>query len=155
MKELIKRTYLQYQTFLTYAFWGIFATGINIVTYFLFANILHLSVITSNIGAWILTTIFGFITSRHRVFKSETTGFKNIWHEWIQFASFRGTSLLADTCTMWLTIEILGWHALIAKTLANLIAALINYSTSKRIVFKNQNRSGEDIRKRLINAENK
>ena len=54
----------KYQQPILYLFFGICTTIVNIITYYLSAHILSLSVILSTCLAWLVSVIFAYITNK-------------------------------------------------------------------------------------------
>lgn len=61
------------------------------------------------------------------------------------FIGFRIISGCADSLTMWVLFSLIGVPEIVTKLLANLVASLINYYTSKLIVFKHSYSSTIEI----------
>lgn len=145
MKKRIKQLPPTYQEFLRYFFWGLIATGINIGLYETLLAILPIHYLIINFIVWLITVLFGYYTNRRFVFKRPAKSMTATIKEAGSFISFRIISGFADSFTMWLCFSLLGIPEIVAKLLANLVASLLNYFTSKLIVFKRGNRTIEDI----------
>ncbi|MCO6017191.1 MULTISPECIES: GtrA family protein [Carnobacterium] len=136
----------EYHEFLRYFFWGLIGTGLNIGLYELFIRILPIHYLVINFIVWFITVLFGYYTNRKFVFKRLAKSLPETLIEAGHFVGFRVVSGIADTGTMWLLFSLLGFNEVVAKLIANIIASLINYFTSKLVVFKRPNRSMEDIK---------
>ena len=51
---------------------GVLTTVVNIVVYFLSAELLHINYLISNALAWFLSVLFAYITNRKYVFESNS-----------------------------------------------------------------------------------
>ena len=116
-----------------YVVFGALTTLVNFVVYFLFARLLGVHYIISNILAWFFSVLFAYVTNRSWVFESENT---NILKEVILFFSGRIFSGVVDTGLMYLFIDILTIGDFISKIIIQVIVVVLNYVFSKLIVFK-------------------
>ena len=64
MKELL----MKYKEIIMYLVFGVLTTVVNIVVYFLSAELLHINYLISNALAWFLSVLFAYITNRKYVF---------------------------------------------------------------------------------------
>ena len=69
MKELL----MKYKEIIMYLVFGVFTTVVNIVVYFLSAELLHINYLISNALAWFLSVLFAYITNRKYVFESNSS----------------------------------------------------------------------------------
>lgn len=128
MKKLLK-----YKEIILYLVFGILTTLVNIVIYFIFANIFMINYLISNIIAWIISVLFAYLTNRKYVFESKRS---SIFFEMISFFCSRGITGLLDITLMWLFVENLILDDFIAKIFVNIIVIVLNYLFSKMIIFK-------------------
>ena len=117
----------------SYVIFGILTTLVNILVYLLFARLIGLNYIISNILAWFFSVLFAYITNRIWVFESENT---NIFKEIILFFSGRLFSGIVDTALMFVFIDLLFVGDSISKIIIQVIVVALNYIISKFIVFK-------------------
>lgn len=66
---MMKRIWERYKDIITYLFYGVCTTFINIVVYWILSY--FFDVMVSTIGAWIVAVVFAYITNRRNVFKSK------------------------------------------------------------------------------------
>lgn len=118
---------------ISYVIFGILTTLVNILVYLLFARLIGLNYIISNILAWFFSVLFAYITNRIWVFESENT---NIFKEIILFFSGRLFSGIVDTVLMFVFIDLLFVGDSISKIIIQVIVVALNYIISKFIVFK-------------------
>lgn len=128
----------KYKEIIMYLVFGILTTVINIISYFLFSNVLGINKMLSNVIAWILSVLFAYITNKLFVFKSKEYGFNKLKKEITSFFSVRVFSLLVDMFIMWLGINILNINDMFIKIISNIIVVLINYIFSKILVFNSK-----------------
>ena len=82
------------ETFL-YLFFGVLATILNILLFYLFVNIWKLPTGVGNILDTIICILFQYFTNRIWVFESKNKG-KSIIKEFIQFILARGVTAIID-----------------------------------------------------------
>lgn len=120
---------------ITYLFFGVLTTLINIGSFYLMDK-LGINVYINNFIAWFMSVLFAFITNKLFVFESKNR--KNVFRELISFTSFRILSLVIDMIGMYLCINIFTIGKLLSKIIMNIIVVILNYVFSKMFVFKNE-----------------
>ena len=116
-----------------YVVFGTFTFFVNIITYFLFEDILGINYLISNVLAWFFSVLFAYITNRIWVFESKST---EIIKEMSLFFGGRIFSGAVDTGLMYLFIDVLLIGDMISKIVVQVIVIILNYIFSKLIVFK-------------------
>ncbi|WP_407423686.1 GtrA family protein [Methanobrevibacter sp.] len=116
-----------------YVVFGAFTFFVNIITYFIFENLLGINYLISNILAWFFSVLFAYVTNRIWVFESKST---EILKEMSLFFGGRIFSGAVDTALMYLFIDVLVIGDLISKIVVQVIVIVLNYIFSKLIVFK-------------------
>ena len=145
MKELL----MKYKEIIMYLVFGVLTTVVNIVVYFLSAELLHINYLISNALAWFLSVLFAYITNRKYVFESNSQNIiknaliqgtvileKNILKEAVSFFSSRLATGILDMVLMWLFVYFNVVNDVIAKVIVNVIVVVLNYVLSKLVVFK-------------------
>ena len=131
MKELL----LKYKEVIMYLIFGVLTTVVNIVVYYMMADMLQVHYMISNIVAWFLSVLFAYITNRKYVFESMSN---EIIKEMTSFFGARLATGAMDMVLMWLFV---GLHILpdfIAKVITNVFVIIANYILSKLVVFKGE-----------------
>lgn len=131
MKEL----YLKYKEVIMYLIFGVLTTVVNIVVYYIMADMLHIHYMMSNVAAWFLSVLFAYVTNRTYVFESKS---QDIMKEMISFFGARLATGIMDMVFMWIFV---GLHILpdfIAKVISNVFVIIANYVLSKLVVFKGE-----------------
>ena len=128
--------YRKYQEAIDYLFWGGVAFVLSMVLFYIFANILMIEEQIANVITWIICVIFTYLTNRTFVFKSKTTGFKAILKEFTEFTSARLATLVLENVVLFICIDLLLWHNMIAKLLGQFLVIVSNYVLSKLWIFK-------------------
>lgn len=131
------RKFIKHNTgILSYLFFGVLTTLINMVVYaVLFQNCI-LNNVASTISAWIAATIFAFVTNKLFVFKSTKKDVKTLLYELGSFYFFRIATGIADILIMWVSVDILHLNPTLFKLISNLIVIVLNYLASKLVIFK-------------------
>ena len=127
MKELL----MKYKEIIMYLVFGVLTTVVNIVVYFLSAELLHINYLISNALAWFLSVLFAYITNR-KYFSSS----QNILKQAVSFFSSRLATGILDMVLMWLFVYFNVVNDVIAKVIVNVIVVVLNYVLSKLVVFK-------------------
>ena len=131
MKELL----LKYKEVIMYLIFGVLTTVVNIVVYYMMADMLQIHYMISNIVAWFLSVLFAYMTNRKYVFESKSN---EIIKEMISFFGARLATGIMDMVFMWIFV---GLHILpdfIAKVITNVFVIVANYILSKLVVFKGE-----------------
>lgn len=116
-----------------YVVFGVLTTVVNIVVYYLFAPILGVNYLISNVIAWFLSVLFAYVTNRKWVFESKSS---DILKECGLFFGGRIFSGVVDTALMWLFIDVLTIGDMFSKIVIQVIVVVLNYVISKWVVFK-------------------
>lgn len=123
---------------MSYLFFGVMTTIVNIVIYFLCRDILQFHFAVANTISWILSVLFAFVTNKKWVFhsKSET---KAEWiEEAVKFIFYRGLSYVLDMASMFILLKILLTSDVFAKFLTQILVVVANYFFSKLLIFNNK-----------------
>ncbi len=127
--------YNRYYSVLVYLFFGGCATFLNIAS-FLFLRKIQLSLILSNIIAWIVAFLFAFVSNKYFVFKSKKRGTKMFMKESISFLLARLFSFFVDMGMIYCMVEVLTINEFFSKIIINIIVIILNYVFSKKFVFR-------------------
>lgn len=119
-----------------YLVFGVLTTIVNIVCYFVLADLFNFSYTMATIYAWILSVLFAFITNKFYVFNSKCNHLKILFKELTWFIFYRLLSLFIDLLLMFILIELIASNDLIAKVISNMVVVVFNYFASKTLIFK-------------------
>ena len=134
--EKLKELYHKYQEFVAYVLCGCGTTLINIVVYWLAADVLGIFYLVANFFAWVFSVLFAYVTNRKWVFKSKKKGAAAIFREFVLFVSGRLLSLVGDMVIMFICVSLLGIAGLVAKIFSNVFVVIFNYLFSKLVTFR-------------------
>ena len=140
---------------LSYLFFGVLTTLLNIVLYSLFQVVFGYNAANSwgNILNNMLCILFAYGTNRRWVFLSKTHG-KEAISEFVKFVTCRLGTMLLDTAIMvvlgnwigpaliepqWLNLWGVG-----VKVAANVVVVVLNYIFSKKIIFKKEEKPAKE-----------
>ena len=132
LMQLIKK----YKDILLYGIFGVLTTVVNIVTYWVAAHPLGLSVMVSTVIAWIAAVLFAYVTNRKWVFHSQAEGTKEIVQEIVSFFTCRLATGVVDWTCMFIFVDLLHFNDVIIKAAANVLVIILNYVASKLVIFK-------------------
>ena len=130
--------YRKYQEGMRYLVFGALTTFINILSYIILYNFIHINNAISNVIAWIIGVIFAYITNKIYVFQSKNNTKLQVFREIISFVSCRIITLIIDEAIMIITVDKLSWNALLMKILANIIVIILNFIFSKILIFRKE-----------------
>lgn len=137
--ETIRGLYLEYKEVVNYLFFGVGATVVNFISYFLFAKVIGIEEVTSSGLSWFCAVLFAYITNKLFVFESKTETKKELIKECISFFLARIVSgILCDVGTFALMVKVFNINDILAKIVTQVMVIIVNYIFSKRIVFKNK-----------------
>lgn len=137
----IKDLLLKYRELISYLFFGVCTTLVNIIVYYIF-DVFESSTALSTVAAWILSVSFAFVTNKIYVFKSKVKAFKGILREAVSFFSCRLATGVLDLGIMLLFVDYFHFNGLLIKVLSNILVIVLNYVFSKIFIFKHSNRQG-------------
>lgn len=151
--QWLNEIYRRYRYFWKYVLFGFMAALVNVLAFWILHSVLLEHYLFSNTIAWVLATLFSFVTNKAVVFHSKSTSF---WHGCREFGGFmlaRGLSYFFDTLVMFVGISVLFWGPLIVKIIDQILVGIFNYGTS-RLIFMEHNqkmRMRRNLMKRLSN----
>lgn len=137
----IKELLLKYKSFIMYAIFGVLTTIINLVTYYVLYDKIHIANVISTALAWFISVIFAFITNKLFVFDSKSMEVKKVLYELVTFFTCRITTGLIDLVIMYIAVDLNHWNEMIWKLMSNIIVIILNYVASKLIIFKKDKNS--------------
>ncbi len=156
---------------LTYLFFGVMTTVVNLIVFFtcdkllgngsiadfsVFSNVFRVTFEdVSTLIAWIIAVLFAYVTNKIWVFESKNTSAAVIFRELISFFGARIVSFVVFESlgfmlvrNIFINYNILSENASkwIAKLLMAVIVVIFNYVMSKLVIFrKKKETAGEDV----------
>ena len=132
MREL----YHKYKEQTLYILFGVLTTLVNIVVYYLVADVLQIYYLLANVLAWVASVLFAFATNKTWVFESKSWKASVVLPEMGGFFLARVATGVLDMALMWLLIDVLLWEQMFAKVLVNVVVIVLNYVASKLWIFR-------------------
>lgn len=131
-------TYLnKHRQIISYAFFGIITTIINLATY-QFMIYLSIDYKISNFVAIVVTKIASYIVNKLFVFKSKCNTFKELILEMYRYTISRGFTALIDYFGVIFMVELLHLGEIFSKYFVAVIVIILNYYLGKKHVFKSK-----------------
>ena len=128
--------YKKYEEIINYLIFGVLTTLVSVITYFIFAKILNINYLISNIIAFITSVLFAFITNKLYVFKSKDKSKNKVIKELISFISSRLFSFGVEMIIMYILVSIMKIDDMLVKLINQVVVVILNYVLSKLFVFK-------------------
>ena len=116
--ERIVQLIKQYWSILSYLFFGVVTTAVNMAVYYVCYHLCGLSSDGSTIIAWVIAVLTAFLTNKPFVFGSHDWSMKVLLPEAGSFFGCRLGSGLVELLLMHITVEMLGWPGMLMKLLA-------------------------------------
>ena len=132
--DLIKSLLLKYKSVILYLVFGVLTTVINVITYHISYEMMHIANIISTMIAWVVAVTFAYFTNKLYVFESKRTGSGAIKEAINFFACRIGTGVI-EVGMMYVFVDVLALNGTIMKLITNFIVIVINYIASKFIIF--------------------
>ena len=146
--DIIVKIYKKYKEAIDYLFWGGVAFVLSMVLFYLFANVMQIYEQVANILSWIICVIFTYMTNRIFVFQSKVKGIKNVFNEFKDFVTARLLTLVMENVILFVMIDLLTIHNMIAKLAGQFVVIVTNYILSKLWIFKKKKtENGEKIQR--------
>lgn len=123
---------------MNYLFWGGVAFLLSIILFHIFANMMNLYEQIANTLSWIICVIFTYLTNRFFVFKSKTRGLKRVTKEFTDFVTARIITLVMENAILFVMIDLLTIHNMIAKLVGQFVVIVSNYILSRLWIFKKE-----------------
>ena len=130
--ELIKK----HKSLISYAFFGVLTTLVNIAIYHLSYTVLGVKNIPSTVIAWIVSVAFAFITNKLFVFESKSLQPKTVLKEAFDFTLCRIGTGVIEVLMMYVFVDIINLNGTLMKLITNIVVIVLNYIASKLFIFK-------------------
>lgn len=129
--------YVKYKEVLLYLFFGGLTTIISIFTFWVFNIKFDMNVLVANVLSWFIAVLFAFFTNRVWVFTSKTNSVIEFAKQMVSFFGARVATLVVEQMILFIFVTKMGYSSIAVKIIAQIIVVILNYITSKLIVFKN------------------
>ena len=130
----MKKIVWKYQDIIIYFIVGCLSTFVNLLSY-AFYRLFIPSYLINIVLSWLTSLVFAFFMNRKYVFKSKNNKIKQ---EFLSFTISRLLTLGMEILFMYLLVDLIHVHDLIAKVIVQFLVFLANYLLGKFIVFKKE-----------------
>ena len=136
-RKTIKGLYLNYKEIVNYLFFGVLATIVNFVSYFIFARVLKIDEVIGSGLSWFVSVLFAYATNKIFVFDSKTETKKELLKECASFFLARIVSgITCDVGTFALMVKVFHINDIVSKIVTQVMVVIVNYLFSKFVVFR-------------------
>lgn len=118
-----------------YVIFGVLTTLVNIVSFYILTNFIHLEENLSNVIAIILCILFAYFTNRKLVFNSTASTSKEKFAEFSRFILGRVFTMVVEIIGFFLMFNIAHMHELVSKVLISILVIILNFFISKFFAF--------------------
>ena len=136
MFEKIRAFVMKHWDMVSYLFFGVLTTVVNYLVYLPLYNLLGISAAVSNMIAWAAAVAFAYVTNKPFVFKSHDWSMQTVLPELGKFVGCRAASGGLETALVFLTVDVCGWDGNLWKLIISVVVVILNYVSSKLLVFR-------------------
>ena len=133
MKNFIMKIWKRFRSFILYAVFGCFNTGLDFLVFTGAHELLHLSPEISHILGYIAGFISGFLLNRNITFRKENSS--NVFLQVFKFLIVNLISLGSSTLILHALTDA-GLNEYLAKVVAQIVVTLINFFGYRFFVFR-------------------
>lgn len=126
----------------TYAFFGVFTTIINIGIFELLL-LLGSDYRPANLVALLVTKVFAYIVNKLFVFRTKTRGLAALLREFGRYTLARGGTMLIDWFGLIILVSAVGISEHTGKIITTIVVVFLNYILGKFLVFHKEISSNE------------
>lgn len=149
MKEKIKGLLIKYKEFVLYALFGVLTTIANAGAFLLMSEILGEEyAAVNNTVAWLVGVAVAFVTNKIWVFESKSKKVLTVVKEALEFTLARLLSYVFETVGLVVAIDLFScdtkWGQLGIKLVLSIVVIIMNYVSSKLIIFRKKNKKKEN-----------
>ena len=119
-----------------YLIFGMLATLVNFVCFFVFSHVINLEENLSNIIAIIISILFAYITNSTFVFQSKCNSAAEKFVEFFKFILGRAFTMFVEIIGFFVMFNLLNINDIISKILISIVVIILNYIISKFFAFK-------------------
>lgn len=125
----------KYKEQLMYLVFGALTTLISWAGYWLLYEVSGMRNVPATIISELVAITFAFVTNKLWVFESKSWRGKPFYKEVQSFYACRALAFFLKLGFMYLTVDILLWHAMLMQVLITVVVIVVNYFASKFFVF--------------------
>ena len=136
MIEKIRALVMKHWDMVSYLFFGVLTTVVNYLVYLPLYNLAGISAAVSNMIAWAAAVAFAYVTNKPFVFKSNDWSMQTVLPELGKFVGCRAASGGLETALVFLAVDVCGWDGNLWKLIISVVVVILNYVSSKLLVFR-------------------
>ena len=140
MKNFVKK--LMNNQGLRYIFFGGCTTMVNLVSYWILRNLIHIDVTKANFFAIALSILFAYVVNSRFVFHDHCETLIDHIRPFVKFISARLATMVIEVGGVWLLAVAMGLNDMIAKFCTQFIVLVLNYIFSKFLIFTTGKKAG-------------
>ncbi|KAF0334999.1 GtrA family protein [Pediococcus acidilactici] len=133
---MIKQLFKKYKSLISYLFWGVVTTLVNIVVFAVLVDQLNIFYQVSNVIAWFVSVLVAYVSNKLWVFNSHTSTASDLFAEALRFFLMRAATLALDIVILYVGISLLHGNDIFVKIIDNVVVIISNYAFSKLVVFR-------------------
>ena len=118
-----------------YLIFGILTTLVNLITYFVFVNVLNIEENMSNVIAIVISILFAYFTNSYIVFNVKRDSIKEKIKEFFKFVFGRFFTMIFEIVGFFIMFNLLGITDIISKPVITVLVIIMNYFISKYFAF--------------------
>ena len=119
-----------------YIFFGGCTTMVNLVSYWIFRNLIHIDVTKANFFAIALSILFAYVVNKQFVFESRTRGLPALLKEMGQFIGMRLLTMFIEIFGVVMFCCVWDMPDMFAKLVIQVVVLVLNFVFSKLFVFR-------------------
>ena len=133
-----------------YIFFGGCTTMVNLVSYWIFRNLIHIDVTKANFFAIALSILFAYVVNKQFVFESRTRGLLALLKEMGQFIGMRLLTMFIEIFGVVMFCCVWDMPDMFAKLVIQVVVLVLNFVFSKLFVFRKDKKEYtlEELQKR-------
>lgn len=126
----------RYRDVISYLFFGVLTTLVNMAAYYLFYEVWAIGNDLSTFLAWLIAVVFAFLTNKPFVFRSHDWSPAVLLPEARSFFACRVGTGVFELIAMHILVVMLGFEGMVMKFLVNVAVVILNYIGSRFLVFR-------------------
>ncbi|USS86359.1 GtrA family protein [Fructilactobacillus cliffordii] len=140
MIEKVIQLYRNHKDVIPYLFWGVAATIVNLVSFYLLDKYTSLNYVINYSVAWVITVLFAFYTNKYFVFYNQHHSTKEFWYQMATFFAGRFLTFIIGAGILMFGVSILKFDSSLGKNLVNvvqnIVVIILNYFWATLVSFR-------------------
>ncbi|USS89424.1 GtrA family protein [Fructilactobacillus cliffordii] len=140
MIEKVIHLYRNHKDVIPYLFWGVAATVVNLVSFYLLDKYTSLNYVINYSVAWVITVLFAFYTNKYFVFHNQHHSTKEFWYQMATFFAGRFLTFIIGAGILMFGVSILKFDSSLGKNLVNvvqnIVVIILNYFWAILVSFR-------------------